>query len=289
MTSTLTPSSPTTGLPHPSLFPFAGASVSVYTPDTDLKHGVVPPASEQMTLAIPKTAPSKGALSLDATMQYANSMGLPELREWLHAFTRDVLSPAYANFEILLHEGNTAAWAKVCRLLLDRGDYVLLEEFSFPSAMGPWVPEGCKGVPVKMDGQGLRADDLERVLAEWETAHPGERRPRVLYTVPQGANPTGTTMSPERMRDVYDVCRRFDVIVCEDAPYHALSFRPFQITPEPVDPVGVSGEEFRRTLPPSFLKYDTEGRVIRLETFSKVCCGSLRLPCASDRERGTAS
>ncbi|GAA5921778.1 hypothetical protein JCM3775_001816 [Rhodotorula graminis] len=265
------------GLPHPSLFPFAEANVSVYPANADLKHGVVPSVDEQLTLTIPKTAPVKGALDLNSVQQYGHSLGLPELRAWLHQFTRDVFSPAYSNFEILLHEGNTAAWAKVCRLLLDAGDYILLEEFSFPSSFGPWVPEGCKGVPVKMDAHGLRADDLERVLSEWETTHPGERRPRVLYTIPQGQNPAGLSMPGDRMRDVYEVCRKYDIIIVDDGPYSCLTFREFEITPEPVVPVAETGEQFRKTLATSFLKYDYEGRVIRLDSFSKTLAPGSRL------------
>jgi len=244
----------------------------------------VPSVDEQLTLTIPKTAPVKGALDLDSVQQYGHSLGLPELRAWLHKFTRDVYAPAYANYEVLLHEGNTAGWAKLCRLLLDPGDYVIVEEFSFPSSFGPWVPEGCKGVPIKMDEHGMRADDLERVLSEWDTTHPSERRPHVMYTISVGQNPCGTSMPAERMRDVYEVCRKHDIIVVEDSPYHTLSFRDFEITPEPVEPTPMSGDEFRKTLAPSYLKFDYEGRVIRLDSFSKVrTCFSLHRPEREER------
>ncbi|BGP40422.1 hypothetical protein JCM10449v2_004384 [Rhodotorula kratochvilovae] len=265
------------GMPHPSLFPFADANISVYPPTADLKHGVVPAPSERVSLEIPKTAAVKGGLDLNAVMQYGPCLGLTELRTFLHKFTHDVYQPAYADFEVLLHEGNTAAWAKVCRLLLNSGDYVLLEEFSFPSSFGPWVPDGCKGVPIKMDEHGLRADDLDRVLTEWETTHPGERRPRVLYSIAVGQNPCGTSMPADRMQDVYDVCVKHDVIVVEDSPYHTLSFRPFEITPEPAEPVPMSGDEFKRTLAPSYLKFDYQGRVIRLDSFSKTLAPGSRL------------
>ncbi|GJN90777.1 hypothetical protein Rhopal_003791-T1 [Rhodotorula paludigena] len=261
----------------PGMISLAGANVSIYPPSVNVQHGEVPPTSDLLTLSIPKVAPKRGELDLSSVLQYGDCSGLPELRTFLHKFTQDVYQPAYGNWEIQLNEGNTASWTKVVRLLCDPGEHILLEEFTFPSAMGPWVPQDCKGVPVKMDGRGLRADDLEHVLSTWEATHPGIKRPHVLYTIPCAQNPTGSTMDAERKQEVYRVCQQFDVVIIEDSPYEALQFRPFEITPEPAAPVEQNGEEFRQALVPSFLRFDTDGRVIRLESFSKTLAPGSRL------------
>lgn len=44
---------------------------------------------------------------------------------------------------------------------------------------------------IKVDGEGLIPEDLNKVLEEWDEEKRGFRRPRVLYTVPTGQNPTG--------------------------------------------------------------------------------------------------
>lgn len=51
-----------------------------------------------------------------------------------------------------------------------------------------------------MDAQGLRADDLRRVCAEWDEAARGMKRPHVLYTVPVGQNPCGTVILYSTLR-----------------------------------------------------------------------------------------
>ncbi|KWU47033.1 PLP-dependent transferase [Rhodotorula sp. JG-1b] len=264
------------GLPHPSLFPFVDASVSVYPPNGDLS-GPIPPASDRMTLNFQKYPSSKGTVDLSTILQYGSCEGLFPLREWVRKYTLDVYQPAYSNFEILLHEGNTSAWTKVVRLLCEPGDMILCEEFTFPSAMAVWVPLGCKAVPIKLDGQGMRADHLEEVLANWETSHPGLKRPHVMYVVPVGSNPTGSTMQAERRKAIYEICARYDIIIAEDDPYTTLQFPEFDLSAPAAEVVHQSGEDFAKSLVPSFLHYDRDGRVIRLESFSKVISPGARL------------
>lgn len=117
--------------------------------------------------------------------------------------------PAYSDFEILLTSGNTNAWSKVVGLLLEDDDYVLCEEFTYPSSQALWIPLGNTAAPIPLDDQGMRADLLEERLANWETTHPGKRRPHVLYVVPVGSNPSGVTYSAERKRELYDICVKY--------------------------------------------------------------------------------
>lgn len=115
-----------------------------------------------------------------------------------------------------------------------------------------------------------------------------------------GHNPTSGVLSLQRRRELYDVCCKYDVLICEDDPYWYLQFpsatamnttstadpsnRSFNpdvkmfANAEPV-PEGwkSSGYEFIDSLVPSSLSIDTEGRVIRLDTFSKTVAPGCRL------------
>lgn len=62
---------------------------------------------------------------------------------------------------------------------------------------------------VKIDGEGLLPEDFDRILANWDEQKEGRRRPRVLYTVPTGQNPTGGTMLAERKQKIYDLCVKY--------------------------------------------------------------------------------
>ncbi|PYH91571.1 aromatic aminotransferase Aro8 [Aspergillus ellipticus CBS 707.79] len=235
------------GLPHPSLFPVHTTSVTSSDPS----------ASTEIELKLSNDQ----KIPLSAFFQYGTGAGNAQLREWARDFTQLIHQPAYQDFNILLHPGNTNAWGKVVGLLCEEGDYILCESYTYPSAQAYWIPQKNYAAPIAMDGQGIRDHILEETLKAWDTTHPGVRRPHVLYLVSVGSNQAGVTMGPERRRKVYDVCVKYDIIIVEDDPYSFIQYP----------------EQFLSSLAPSFLKYDYQGRVIRLESFSKTLAPGLRL------------
>lgn len=132
--------------------------------------------------------------------------GLPALSQFAREWTQTVYKPATSDWQVLCNHGSTHGWSSIVRLLCEYGDYILTEQYTFPSSMGVWTPLGVKGAPVKMDQDGMRSDDLRRVLANWDTEHPGTRRPRLMYIVPVGSNPCGSTMPLYRRQEIYDIC-----------------------------------------------------------------------------------
>ena len=84
-----------------------------------------------------------------------------------------------SQYEVLLHPGNTNAWLKVVGLLCENDDYVMVEEYTYPSSQAVWIPLGIKAAPVASDANGIRADDLRALLQNWDEKDRGARRPRV--------------------------------------------------------------------------------------------------------------
>jgi DNA-binding transcriptional MocR family regulator len=103
-----------------------------------------------------------------------------------------------------------------------------------------------------------------------------------------GHNPTGIVVSLERRKEIYAVCSKYDVIIVEDDPYWFMQFPsakieeaksrnlPVPVT-HPAAPQKSSGYAFLDSLVPSYLSIDTDGRVIRLDTFSKMVAPGCRL------------
>lgn len=56
------------------------------------------------------------------------------------------------------------------------GDWILAEEWTYPLALAGAHPWGIKFAPVAVDGEGLCAVDLRRVLAEWNEVERGGKR-----------------------------------------------------------------------------------------------------------------
>ena len=179
-------------------------------------------------------------------------------------------APPYADWGVCLTIGSTGALETVLRMFCDgtgRGDALLTEEFSFSTALETAAPLGVRVVGVPMDGEGLLPEAMDGILEGWE----GGRKPHVLYTVPSGQNPTGATQSAERRRAVYEVARRHDVFIVEDEPYYYLQMQ----APGTEAPGSVEG--FLEGLIPTYLSMDVDGRVLRMDSFSKVVVPGSRM------------
>ena len=110
-----------------------------------------------------------------------------------------------------------------------------------------------------------------------------------------GQNPTSGTLSVQRRKDIYAVCVKFDVVIIEDDPYWYLQYpsakrsslvrqdqpapnaRSDQSNPYSSKSQKSSGYPFLDSLVPSYLSVDYQGRVVRLDTFSKTVAPGCRL------------
>ncbi len=99
-----------------------------------------------------------------------------------------------------------------------------------------------------------------------------------------GQNPTAGTLSVRRRKDIYEVCVKYDVVIIEDDPYWYLqypsandSLRVENATSDSLPPRKSSGYPFLDSLVPSYLSVDYQGRVVRLDTFSKTVAPGCRM------------
>lgn len=165
--------------------------------------------------------------------------------------------------------GNTNSIAMVVMLCTDVGDAVLCDEFTYTGLMAATSPLGRKAIGVSMDEDGMSPSAL-RTLASG-LAEQG-RAPRLVYLVPSGQNPTAITMSEGRRRELYEVARQLGLFILEDDPYCHLALGP----PSAASESDMPGLE-KGSVPPSFLALDTDGRVCRLDTTSKIFAPGFRM------------
>ncbi|KAK4051762.1 hypothetical protein OIO90_004586 [Microbotryomycetes sp. JL221] len=275
------------GLPSTDYFPYESISAQVLAPNTFRTTqssfawlwSLLSNRPASRTITIPKfeQEPTPESIQLSTALQYGTAAGLPALAKFINEFVDKVFDPGYGNWEIVINAGSTDAWGKICSLILEPGDGILCEEWTYPSALATAWPNGFRPVALPMDGAGMTPEGLEHLLANWDkSAHDGMRRPRLLYTIPVCQNPTGATMTAERKRKIYEICVKYDVIIAEDDPYYFLQAGEYErnhIKPTKTE----TDEEFLASLTPSYLKFDYQGRVIRIDTFSKTICPGSRL------------
>ena len=230
------------GMPNPSTFPFTKITAS-------LRDG------SEIEL---------GGARLEASLQYSPTLGLPSLRAHLQALQE--AEHGVTGRQVCVTTGSADALSKAFDALLDEGDALLVESPTYSGSLAYLRPIGCLLVGVRCDADGLDPSHLEEILAGWhEGCNGGRRRPRVLYTIPTGGNPTGASLSLARRQRVYEVARTYDLLILEDDPYHWLQYR------------AARGAARR----PSLLSLDRDGRVLRFDSFSKLLASGVRLGWAT--------
>jgi aromatic amino acid aminotransferase I / 2-aminoadipate transaminase len=195
-----------------------------------------------MNITIPKfVSKPQEEVNLATSLQYGPALGILPLSKFTREFVGKVFQPAYENWTTLITTGNTDAWSRAITSLCNSGDFFLTEEWTYPSSMASCQPYNIRPIPVAMDSQGMRVDSLRSILAEWDEAARGARRPHVIYTIPVGQNPSGAvcalsrshrrheshdlysqTMGAERKKAIYDICVEFGKCVL-DFLSHALT------------------------------------------------------------------
>ncbi|KAH6853679.1 pyridoxal phosphate-dependent transferase [Chaetomium sp. MPI-CAGE-AT-0009] len=267
------------GLPCPEYFPISSLTLHIPTPPHFSETATLTSGTDatigKYDASPPTPAATTAEYDLSIALNYGQATGSAQMTRFAVEHVELLGAPPYADWGVCLTVGSTGALEQALRMLCDgpgRRDTLLTEEFSFSTALETAAPLGVGVVGVEMDGEGLVPEAMERVLGGWDSKVRGGRaKPRVLYTVPSGQNPTGATQSVGRRRAIYEVARRHDVFILEDEPYYYLQMQ------EPgTEPPG-SVEAFLEGLIPTYLSMDVDGRVMRMDSFSKVVVPGSRM------------
>ncbi|KAL1499302.1 hypothetical protein AB1Y20_011510 [Prymnesium parvum] len=226
------------GMPAPSTFPIAQISATL---------------TDGSTISI-------GPAHTREAMQYSATNGLPRLQAWVSRLLQREhgWDPSSAHGAVCVTTGSQNALHLAFEMLLDEEAAVLLDEYAYPGAIESIRPLGARLLGVAADAEGMRP---ERLVAAIEASAARGVRPRVLYTVPTGHNPCGFTMPTSRRREIYQICSQYDLLILEDDPYWFLDLSCAAAAP-PLE---------------SFLRIDTQQRVLRFDSLSKVLSSGIRV------------
>lgn len=183
-------------------------------------------------------------------LQYSVTEGYTPLREHLRSYMKEKHGVGGEGDDVLITSGAQQVMDLLTKVLLNEGDTVLCEAPSFIGSLNTFrsYRARLRGIPMEKDGLSL--EGLENALKQ-------EKSVKYLYTIPNFQNPSGVTMSLEKRKKVYELCREHNVLVLEDNPYGDLR---------------VEGED----LPP-IKAFDTEGVVLYAGSFSKVISPGMRV------------
>lgn len=183
-----------------------------------------------------------------AALGYGESNGYGPLRETIaHVLASQGLQARPEN--ILITAGSQQALSLVSQLLLKPGDTILVESPTYGGALELFRAVNFSVVGIPMDKQGMQVENLEKLLQQ--------HHPKLIYTIPNFHNPTGTCLSSARRRELIVLADRYNVPILED------------------DFVGDLRYDGRAQ--PSLKALDPGGRVIYANTFSKMIMPGLRV------------
>jgi aromatic amino acid aminotransferase I len=264
------------GLPSSEYFPFDELSIKVpdngkFSPKDVHEHGKV------LTAGKHDIAEGKSGYDIETAFQYGLGYGAAQLLRWLVEHTEIVHNPPYQDWSCNMSIGATSSTDIAFRMLCSPGDWILTEQFTFPSMVETVRPFGVRIAAVPMDEYGMCPKALDDILTNWDEKERRGPKPFVVYTVPTGQNPTGATQPVERRKQIYALAQKHDLYILEDEPYYFLQMEPYTGPNAPDVPPPASHQEFLRDLVPSFLSLDVDGRVMRFDSFSKVIAPGTRV------------
>ncbi|ESK86892.1 kynurenine alpha-aminoadipate aminotransferase [Moniliophthora roreri MCA 2997] len=252
------------GKPNSSTFPFTSLSFTARAPSSDPSL-LGPSGGPRETDFHVQIEPNDLAMAL----QYTDTKGIPGLIKWIDGLQEKMHNRKATGegWRVSVGAGSQDLIYKAIGSMVNRGDPVLAESPMYAGVIPMFTNLNCELYEVATDAEGISTESLRSILEQWPSGKP---KPKVLYTVPYGCNPTGMTASLARRKEVLKLAKEHNFIIFEDDPYFYLYFG---------------------TAPrvPSYFQLELEepevGRVLRFDSLSKILSAGLRIGFVSGPER----
>ncbi|KAK2582667.1 hypothetical protein KPH14_004945 [Odynerus spinipes] len=193
---------------------------------------------------------------LSTALQYIPTQGYPPLLQTLREFQRRVHAPPlWESRDIVIVAGAQDGLSKTLESVIGTGDPILVPDPFYPGVEVVVTPHQAELISIPQDDLGVIPEDMREILRNRQLS--GKKMPKIMYVNATGANPTGVIIPLERRKEIYRLACEYDFLILDDDPYCFISY---------------SDEK-----PKSFLSLDTEGRVIRVDSFSKVISSGMRV------------
>lgn len=147
--------------------------------------------------------------------QYSITAGLPELRQYIADRYNRKFGLKLTIDNIIITTGSQQALDLIAKVLLDKGDGVIVEKPTYLAAIQAFSLNQPVFYPIELTDKGLNLEQLEEALAH---------NIKFIYTIPNFQNPTGLTYSAENRNFIYEILKKHDVVLIEDDPYGELRF-----------------------------------------------------------------
>ena len=121
----------------------------------------------------------------------------------------------------VINNGSAGGIDSICDAFVEPGDVVIVEGPTFSGSLRTMRGHLAEIIEVPMDDDGVLVDEIPVAIRKAEGSG---KRVKLMYTVTDFHNPTGTTLSPERRSELVRLCAEHHVLIVEDAAYADIRF-----------------------------------------------------------------
>ncbi|AHB76358.1 MULTISPECIES: PLP-dependent aminotransferase family protein [Pandoraea] len=176
------------------------------------------PASELFDVEGLAAAQARAFAQPTRCLQYGPTDGLAELKTQLMTLMASRGAPC-APESLVVTTGSQQGLDLLLRVMVTPGDVVVTEQPAYPATLQALRLAQATIVTMPVDADGLNVEHLDAWLREDRMPVP-----KLLYTVPTFANPTGATLSRERRLALLRLAVQYRFVIVEDDPYGDLRF-----------------------------------------------------------------
>ncbi len=183
-------------------------------------------------------------------LQYSITEGYPLLREQIADRLAKKFNSYTENDSLIVMTGGQQGIDLTTKVLCNEHDTVICEDPTFIGALNAFRTYNVNLCGIPMESDGLNIEALEHALKT-------EKNVKMIYLIPTFQNPMGSCMSLEKRKAVYELAKKYGVVILEDNPYGELRFE---------------GEDI-----PTIKSLDTDGIVVYCGSFSKILSPGMRV------------
>jgi 2-aminoadipate transaminase len=192
-----------------------------------------------------------------AALQYSVTDGYSPLREHIAARQKEKFNIGKSKSDgygfddtAIIVSGGQQGIELACKVFCNEGDAVICENPTFIGALNAFRSNGATPIGVTLEDDGMNIEELESVIKATPNA-------KLIYVIPTFQNPGGITTSYEKRVKIYELAKKYGLMILEDNPYGELRF---------------AGENV-----PTYKSMDTDGRVMYCGSFSKILSAGMRV------------
>jgi 2-aminoadipate transaminase len=153
-----------------------------------------------------------------SALQYSITEGYMPLRRWICDYLASSNGIECTPEHVLIISGSQQGLDLIGKVLLDPGDFVVMENPAYLGAIQAFDAYQARYLEVPSDDEGMRTEELDRLLRAAPV------KPKLLYLVPNFANPTGVTLALRRRHQLIQICADHGIPIFEDDPYGRLRY-----------------------------------------------------------------